>query len=186
MKKNLVIGTISIIVVVAMAAILLSYEKSLDEAIMYLKGANYWILLLLIPNVILMYYAAGRIWYPYLKNDGISADELGRIQYELNFVNTVVPTATISGLIYATKRLKAYGIDGGRTAWLYLYRYVVSIVTNWLGIVGSAIYTALSRQNERYAYAAFSDYRGNRLPSGSGFRDRYLSPCEQNWLWHIC
>ena len=169
MKKNLVIGTISIIVVVAMAAILLSYEKSLDEAIMYLKGANYWILLLLIPNVILMYYAAGRIWYPYL-----------------NFVNTVVPTATISGLIYATKRLKAYGIDGGRTAWLYLYRYVVSIVTNWLGIVGSAIYTALSRQNERYAYAAFSDYRGNRLPSGSGFRDRYLSPCEQNWLWHIC
>lgn len=139
MKKNLVIGTISIIVVVAMAAMLLSYGESLDEAIMYLKGANYWILLLLIPNVILMYYAAGRIWYPYLKNDGLSAGELGRIQYELNFVNTVVPAATISGLIYATKRLKAYGIDGGRTAWLYLYRYVVSIVTNWLGIVGAAI-----------------------------------------------
>lgn len=138
-KRKLITGIISMIVLVVAVIVFLGYRDSLDDAMVYLNGANPWILLLLIPNIILMYYAAGRMWYPYLKDYGLSAKELTEIHYELNFVNTVVPSAAVSGLLYSTERLREYDVKPGQTSWLYVYRYIVSITTNWIGIIGATV-----------------------------------------------
>lgn len=137
-KRKLVTGVISIIILLIAVITMLEYRNSLDDVAKYLQEINPWILLLLIPNVILMYYAAGRIWYPYLKANDLSTTELAKIHYEINFVNTVVPVAAISGLVYSTERLRAYGVKSGQTSWLYVYRYIVSIATNWIGIIAAA------------------------------------------------
>lgn len=138
-KRKLVIGAVSVAVLVIALAMALGWTDSLGEACGYLREANVLILLLLIPDIWLMFYAAGRIWYPYLKSYGLSAGELGKIQYELHFINTVVPVAALSGLVYATERLKPYGITAGYAGGMYVYRYIVSVVTNWIGIIGAVI-----------------------------------------------
>lgn len=138
-KRKLIIGVVSFLVLIVAVIAVLSYQQSLSEALEYVKTANVWILLLLIPNIICMYYAAGKIWSPYLKRYDISSGELGKIQYELNFVNTVVPVLALSGLVYATERLRKYDVEPGVVGGLYIYRYVVSIATNWIGIIGSAV-----------------------------------------------
>lgn len=136
-KRKIVVGVVSFVVLIIAVIVVLGYLDSLDEALGYIRKANPWILSLLIPNIVLMYYAAGRIWYPYLHQYRLSPGELAKIQYELNFVNTVVPILALSGLIYSTERLRRYGVDSGCSSWLYLYRYIVSITTNWIGIIGS-------------------------------------------------
>ncbi len=112
----------------------LAYREEMGRAAQYLREMNWVVLLLIIPTIILMYYAAGWIWYPYLKRDGLSAGRLAKIQYELNFVNTVVPFLSIPGLLYATERLKKLGISGPRASGMYMFRYVISIFTKWIEI----------------------------------------------------
>lgn len=138
-KRKIVVWVVSAVVFLMMLVMALGWVDALDEAIGYLKSAKISILLLLIPNTVLMFYAAGRIWYPYLGRFGLSAGELGGIQYELHFVNTVVPSASLSGLVYATERLKPYGVSPGYTGGMYVYRYIVSVTTNWIGIIGATL-----------------------------------------------
>lgn len=143
-KRKLVIGAISAVVFIAMLITILSYLGELAETKEYFLSMRPEILLLLVPNIVLMYYAAGRIWYPYLNVCGLTPVELGAIQYELNFVNTVVPSASLSGLVYATERLRQYNVKSGYAGGLYLYRYIVSITTNWIGILGAIVILLLT------------------------------------------
>lgn len=143
-KKRIIIAIISAICLFLAVLVILNYIGELEEALGYLKTANYWVLLLLIPNIIIMYYAAGRIWYPYLKHYGCNAKELAIIQYELNFVNAVVPSAAFSGMVYATKRLRPYGISAGKAGMFYWFRYVVSIGTNLFGMILAVLFLAIT------------------------------------------
>lgn len=138
-RRKILVGVISICAFVVMLVMMLNWTKSLGEMVEYLRSMQLPILLLLVPNFMLMFYAAGRIWYPYMKQYGLTAGELGRIEYELHFVNTVVPSASVSGMVYATERLKQYGAPMGYIGGMYVYRYMVSIVTNWIGIIGAAL-----------------------------------------------
>ncbi len=133
----------------AAVVMLLGWMGALGEVMEYLRGAKLWIMLLLIPNTVLMFYAAGRIWYPYMRQFGLSAGELGRMEYELHFTNTVIPTAALSGLVYATERLKSHEVSAGYTGGIYVYRYIVSVVTNWIGIIGAVLMMlALGKLND--------------------------------------
>lgn len=116
-------------------------RNEVKEAFGYLRDANLAVLLMLVPIIFAMYWAAGQIWYPYLKHDGLSASQLASIQYELNFVNTVVPFLSISGWVYAVARLKKLNVSDGRISGMYFFRYIISISTKWLEI--AAIMCAL-------------------------------------------
>ena len=68
------------------------YLTFLGATIYSLKNINIWILLLLIPEQIMMYYAAGQIYFAFLtqrKSFKISQGKLTRISLEINFVNHV-------------------------------------------------------------------------------------------------
>ena len=56
--------------------------------------------------------------------------QLARISFELNFVNHAIPSGGVSGLGYITWRLKNFGATAGQVSFMYLLRYVITILAN--------------------------------------------------------
>lgn len=129
---------------------------------------NFWIVLLLVPEQLFMYYSAGKIFFSYMagkaksqknitrisagkstkpekaKSEKTDTDtdadvkafeklttwQLARISFELNFVNHAIPSGGVSGLGYITWRLKNFGATAGQVSFMYLLRYVITILAN--------------------------------------------------------
>lgn len=95
---------------------------------------NLFIVLLLIPEQLFMYFTAGQIFFSYMKakktTKQISPWQLARISFELNFVNHAVPSGGVSGLGYIAWRLHEFGATAGQVSFMYLLRYIITIVAN--------------------------------------------------------
>ncbi len=95
---------------------------------------NLLIVLLLIPEQLFMYFTAGEIFFSYMKakktTKSIKPWALARISFELNFVNHAVPSGGVSGLGYIAWRLHEFGATAGQVSFMYLLRYVITIVAN--------------------------------------------------------
>lgn len=57
---------------------------------------------------------------------------LARISFELNFVNNAIPSGGFAGLGYMTWRLREFGSSAGQTSFMYVLRYVITILANQL------------------------------------------------------
>ena len=140
-KKILSIVTLILVVLVAYNAF--SAEAVVDgqtmtmmEATWYsLKSINIWVLLMIIPEQIIMYYAAGQIYFAFLrqrKSFKMSQAKLTRISLEINFVNHALPSGGTSGLAYLIWRLKDYNISAGQISFVHILRYGICAVGNAL------------------------------------------------------
>ncbi len=120
---------ISVITLLLIAIIIYFSRHELDHAWQLLGQVNIWILLLLIPGQILVYYAGGEMIFSYLRaKDSIkkvSAFELARMSLEMNFVNHVLPSGGVSGVSYMTWRLGKYGVSAGRATMSQVVRFAV-------------------------------------------------------------
>ena len=104
------------------------------ETFQNLNRANIFVILLLLPEQIFMYYACGQIFFSYLKGKQakvFSNKEKLTISTELNFVNHAVPAGGVGGLAYLTYRLRPFGISAGQASFLYIFRYAVTTVVNY-------------------------------------------------------
>ncbi len=101
-----------------------------------LKDTNVFVLLLLIPEQLFMYFACGQIFFSYLNNQHnikkIDNKEVLKISTELNFVNHAVPAGGIGGLAFLTYRLRPMNVTAGQASFLYMFRYAVTTVVNYL------------------------------------------------------
>lgn len=105
------------------------------EAFNNLNQANIFVLVLLIPEQLFMYYACGQIFFSYLEQKlrkAFPRKEKMKISTELNFVNRAVPAGGIGGLAYLTYRLKGLGVSAGQASFLYIFRYAITTVVNYL------------------------------------------------------
>ena len=114
-----------------------------------LQKTNIFVLLLLIPEQLFMYYACGQIFFSYLKNrkgvEKFSNQEILLISTELNFVNHAIPAGGIGGLAFLTYRLHPYNVSAGQASFLYVFRYAVTTVINYLqALIAIAILLALN------------------------------------------
>lgn len=119
------------------------------ETFRRLGEANVWILLLLIPEQLAMYYVCGQIFFSYLAARGraklFTRWEMLEISTELNFVNHAVPAGGVGGLAYLTYRLKPFGVSAGQASFLYIFRYAVTTVINYLqALVAVVVLMALN------------------------------------------
>jgi hypothetical protein len=123
-----------------MTAILVGYVvyqnwPDMVETFHHLGETNIFILLLLVPEQLFMYYACGQIFFSYLKNQKevkeFSKKEILTISTELNFVNHAVPAGGLGGLAYLTYRLHPYNVTAGQASFLYVFRYAVTTVVNY-------------------------------------------------------
>jgi hypothetical protein len=105
------------------------------ETFRNLNQANIFVILLLVPEQLFMYYACGQIFFSYLEGKYrmkfSRADKL-KISTELNFVNRAVPAGAVGGLAYLTFRLKPYGVAAGQASFLYIFRFAITTVVNYV------------------------------------------------------
>ena len=128
---------------------------------------NLFIVFLLIPEQLFMYYCAGKIFFAYMagkqriaeqKNSEaketkkISTWELARISFELNFVNHAIPSGGVSGLGYITWRLKNYGATAGQVSFMYILRYLITILANQTQTIFAIIFLIVTSSVPSNAY----------------------------------
>ena len=65
----------------------------------------------------------------------ISAWNLARVSFELNFVNHAIPSGGVAGLGYISWRLKQFGSSVGQTSFMYLLRYAITIMANQVQVL---------------------------------------------------
>jgi uncharacterized protein (TIRG00374 family) len=147
-KKILSVITVVLVAVIAYAAF--NEEVVIDGETMSMWAAtiraftdlNIWVLLLLIPEQMFMYFAAGQMYFAFLRaRQGIQITQrkLMRVSLEINFVNTALPSAGVSGLGYLIWRLKSFNISPGQVSFIHVLRYAISALANtiqtWIAIV---------------------------------------------------
>ena len=95
-----------------------------------------FMLLMVIPEQLFMYFACGQIFFSYLNRRRevrkFHNKEILRISTELNFVTRAIPAGGVSGLAYLTYRLKHYQVTAGQASFLYIFRYAITTVVNYL------------------------------------------------------
>ena len=113
------------------------------EATKHLSETNIVVLLLLVPEQLFMYYACGEIFFSYLRRrkdvKKISKKERLRISTELNFVNHAVPAGGVGGLTFLTFRLRDMGVSAGQASFLYIFRYAVTTVINYVQALAAIV-----------------------------------------------
>ncbi len=123
---------LSIVTVILLAVILFASRHELLRAWELLGQVNLWILLLMIPVQLLVYYAGGEMIFSYLRGKGqmkkVKKRELIRIALEGNFVNHVLPSGGVSGVSYLTWRLGHLGISPGRATMAQVVRHAVTFI----------------------------------------------------------
>jgi uncharacterized membrane protein YbhN (UPF0104 family) len=103
-----------------------------------MQNLNIWFLLLLIPAQIFSYFAAGQMYFSYLKAKRgikISGWKLTRVSLEMNFVKHVFPSGGLSGLGYFAWRFREYHVSAGQATFMQLLRFGVSAVMNAIGMI---------------------------------------------------
>ena len=128
-------------VLIILTAILVGYVvyqnwPDILKTLRHLRDANGFVLMLLIPEQLFMYYACGQIFFSYLKHrknvKKFSNKDILMISTELNFVNHAVPAGGVGGLAFLTYRLAPNGVSAGQASFLYVFRYAVTTVINYL------------------------------------------------------
>ncbi len=121
---------LSILTLLFIVGIIYVSRHELLQAWLLLSGVNLWVLSLLLPVQILVYYIGGEMMFSYLRakkvNQHIPAPDLVRMALEMNFVNHVLPSGGVSGISYMTWRLGKYKIAPGRAAMAQIVRFAMA------------------------------------------------------------
>lgn len=117
----------SVVTFVLIGVIVFFSRHELLHAFHLLGQVNLWILALLIPVQLLMYYSGGEMMFSYLRakkaTEHIAPLTQARMALELNFVNHVLPSAGVSGMSYMSWRLAHYHVPAGRTTMAQVVRF---------------------------------------------------------------
>ena len=100
-----------------------------------LNQANIFVILLLVPEQLFMYYSCGQIFFSYLESKyhkNFGWKEKLKISTELNFVNRAVPAGAVGGLAYLTYRLRSFDVTAGQASFLYIFRFAITTVVNYV------------------------------------------------------
>jgi uncharacterized protein (TIRG00374 family) len=124
---------LSVITLVLIAIIIYFSRHELLRAWLLLEHVNIWILLLLIPIQILVYYAGGEMIFSYLRSkksiEHVSSLTLARMSLEMNFVNHILPSGGVSGISYMGWRLGKYGVSSGRATMAQAVRFATGFIS---------------------------------------------------------
>lgn len=138
---------LSVLTLILVGYVIYQNWPDIIEAANHLKDTNMYILLLLIPEQVFMYYACGEIFFSYIKNrkDIIKTSWKERLQIstELNFVNHAIPAGGIGGLTFLTLRLRKLGVSAGQSSFLYIFRYAITTVINYLQALIAIVFLLL-------------------------------------------
>lgn len=124
---------LSVFTFVLIAVVLYEARHSLQQAWELMGQVNPWILALIVPTVLLSYFAAGGMIFSYLHQkrlvSHLRAADMMRISLELNFVNHVLPSGGASGVAYFNWRLSKLGVNTARSTMAQAVRYIAGFIS---------------------------------------------------------
>lgn len=121
-------------VTLALVALVLFFSRhELMKAWLLLEKVNVLILALIVPLLLLSFYAAAEIMFSYLRAKGSIEKTYwttrARLALEWNFVNHTLPSGGVSGISYMTWRLGKLGVSAGRATSAQMVRYVAGFIS---------------------------------------------------------
>ena len=123
---------LSAITILFIVVIVFLARHELVAAWKLLEQVNIWILLLLIPGQLLVYYAGAETMFAYLRSKklikAMSSLTHARMALEMNFVNHILPSGGVSGMSYMSWRLGQYGVSAGKATMAQVVRYVMTFI----------------------------------------------------------
>ncbi len=148
--KNFKIPVRAVLSVATLALVIFVIYKNfgdIKEAVGHLSQTNIFVLLLLIPEQLFMYYCAGQMFFSYMaakrRDLKISPWTLMRISFELNFVNHAIPAGGFGGLGYITWRLGPFSVTPGQASFMYALRYVITVCTNQIQTILAVLFSLI-------------------------------------------
>lgn len=147
----------SVVTVVVLAVVVYLSRDELAKAWELLWQADLWLLALLVPFQIMVYYAGGEMIFAYLRRKKlighISWFEQTRIALELNLVNHVFPSGGVSGISYTTWRLHKLGVSSAKSTFAQVIRYVAGFVSLMILLIIAVLVLAIDGEVNRYILA---------------------------------
>lgn len=142
------------VTLVLIGAILYLSRHELVHAWELLGRVKIWILLLLIPGQLLVYYAGGEMIFSYLRAKNMIGEVkpllLARMSLEMNFVNHVLPSGGVSGISYMTWRLSRFGVSSGRATMAQVVRFAMGFVAFILLLVVAVLAVTIDGNVNRW------------------------------------
>lgn len=149
---------LSVLTVAVLVLILYLTRDELVKAWALFLQADLWLLALLIPFQIIVYYAGGEMIFSYLREKKlmkhISHFETTRIALELNLVNHIFPSGGVSGISYTSWRMSKLEVSSARSTFAQVIRYVAGFSAMLLLLVLSVLLLTIDGQVNRYIVAA--------------------------------
>ncbi len=122
---------LNIITIVALLGIVFAIRHELVTTFNNLVKVHAWILLLMVPVEILNYHAQTKLYEGLFKLVGnkVEYNVLYKTSLELNFINSVFPSAGISGVSYFGMRLRSDKISGTKAAIVQMLKLVLILLS---------------------------------------------------------
>lgn len=147
-------ASLSVVTLLLVTIIIYFSRHQLLHAWHLLSMVNIWILILLIPGQMLVYYAGGEMIFSYLRAkksiEAISVPELTRMALEMNFVNHILPSGGVSGVSYMTWRLGKLGVPSGQAAMAQVVRFAANFVAFILLLVIAVVTVTIDGNINRW------------------------------------
>ena len=139
----------------ALIGVIIYFSRhELVRAFELLGQVNLWILALLLPVQLIMYFAGGEMMFSYLRakkvTDNVPPATQARMALEMNFVNHVLPSAGVSGLSYMTWRLNKLGIPAGRATMAQVVRFATGFMSFIVLLVISVVIVTIDGNLNRW------------------------------------
>ena len=148
----------SVLTLVVLAIIIFLSRHELMKAWNLFLHADLWLLFLLLPFQIIVYFAGGEMIFSYLREKNlihhISRLEQTRIALELNLVNHIFPSGGVSGISYTTWRMHKLGVSSARSTFAQVIRYVTGFLSLLVLLVIAVLALAIDGKVNRYIVAA--------------------------------
>lgn len=122
---------LTVITFLALAGLIYATRKQVIEAFHNLAHVHAWLLVLMIPIQILDYDANAKLYQSMFRllGEKLRYRSMYRLSLELNFVNTVFPSAGVSGFSYLSARLKPEGVSPAKTSLVQLMRFTLTFIS---------------------------------------------------------
>lgn len=123
---------VSVVTLVLLGLVVFAAQDEIVRAWELMSRVNIWLLLLLIPLQITLFYTAGEMIFSFLRAKGstkhINWSTLARMAFEVNFVNHILPSGGVSGFTYLNWRLREYGVSAARATMAHAVRFFAAFV----------------------------------------------------------
>lgn len=142
---------LNIITIVAFVGLAYALRHQIADTFYKIQEVNYWVLFLILPFEALNYHGQAKLYQNIFAVLGsrLRYKFLYGVSLELNFVNTVFPSAGVSGFSYFGLRLRAHGISGAKATLAQMMKLILVFVSfQVLMAAGLIILAAGSKAND--------------------------------------